>query len=274
MTNAEILQRVYIHLGSEEQTGLVEPIVLAMADLAYIDLARFLIDTDAELAKKLIKQVSDQTWGTTAPTIAYSSADSGTGVITVTNTNLTLLNGMRVNISGTAGGGALSASTTYFVRDATSTGIKLSATLGGPALTGFTGSGTITILNTSSTFEAPADMLFHVQKPVLRLEIGGQLAFQLQDRDKLNMLGSALTNIYYALEGKTFFIRHFTINDGNVNTADVTSGSNLSLRYYRVPTAADIDDELAPIFLDMLFKRLSVAMQTNAVGMAMPPAAK
>lgn len=180
MTNEQILQRVYIHFGSEEQTGLVEPMVLAMADLAYIDLARMLIDTDAELAKKLISETASQNW-------------------------------------------------------------------------------------TNSIFPAPNDMLFHVQKPVLRLEIGGELAFQLQDRDKLNMIGSTLGNHYYALEGKTFYIKH---------KSGTTSGTgNLTLRYYKVPTNTLIDDELTPLFLDLLFQRLNIALQTNAIGMSNPPSA-
>lgn len=169
MTNEQLLQRVYIHVGSEEQTGLVEPMVLAMADLAYIDLARFLIDTDQELAKKLINQVTSQTW-------------------------------------------------------------------------------------TNSTFSAPSDMLFHVQKPVLRLELGSDLCFQVQDRDKLNMIGTTLDNTYYALEGKTFYIKH---------KSGTSSGTNLNLRYYKVPTVSDIDDELTPLFLDLLFRRLAVAMQSS-----------
>lgn len=170
MTNEQILQRVYIHFGSEEQTGLVEPLVLAMADLAYIDLARLLIDTDAELAKKLITDATSQSWS-------------------------------------------------------------------------------------SSKFNAPSDMLFHVQKPVLRMEIGSELAYQVQDRDKLDMIAGTMNNHYYSLEGKTFYIKH---------KSGTTSGT-LNLRYYKVPTNTLIDDELTPIFLDLLFKRLSIAAQSNAM---------
>lgn len=177
MTNSELLQKVYIHVGAEEETGLVEPVVLAMADLAYIDLARFLIDTDAELAKKLIADTVNQNWS-------------------------------------------------------------------------------------GSKFDAPEAMLFHVQKPVLRLEISGELAYQVQDRDKLNMLSDTLTNTYYSLEGKTFYIRH---------KSGTTSGTgNLSLRYYKIPTVTDIDEELAPIFLELLFNRLAVAMQSSAPQTAPP----
>lgn len=176
MTNDEILQRVYIHLGSQEKTGLVEPVVLAMADLAYIDLARFLVDNDAELAKKLIKEVTAQSWGTNP--------------------------------------------------------------------------------NPSSAFNAPSDMLFHIQKPVIRLQLGTELCYQVQDRDKLNMLAGTYGNNYYALEGKTFYIKH--------KNPATTSGNDLVLRYYKVPTKDEIDNELTPIFLDLLFRRLSMAMQSSA----------
>lgn len=181
MTNDQLLQKVYIHFGSEEQTGLVEPIVLAMANLTLIDLAKFLIDTDVELAKKLIAEVTSQSWS-------------------------------------------------------------------------------------DSKFTAPTDMLFHVQKPVLRLQLGTELCYQVHDRDKLNMIGSTLNNTYYALEGNKFYLRH--------KTAGTVSGSNLALSYYKVPTLQDIDDELTPIFLDLLFKRLQIAMQFSAAAMSPAPPSK
>ena len=169
MTNTQLLQRIYAHIGNEEKSGIVEPVVLAMAALAYIDLARFLIDNDHELAKKLITSVANQTWAT-------------------------------------------------------------------------------------SSFSAPADMLFHIQKKVIRLDLGGVLAYQVEDRDKLDMISATLTNHYYALEGKTFYLKH---------ASGTASGTNLNLRYYKVPTVTDIDDELTTIFLDFVFQRIATVKRSG-----------
>jgi len=164
MTEQELLQRVYAHIGNEEKSGLVEPVVLAMADLAFIDLAKLLIENKPSLAKKLISSVANQTWA-------------------------------------------------------------------------------------SSSFSAPTDMLYNMEKTVIRLDLGGTLCHQLEDRDKLDMIGTTLSNHYYALEGKTFYIKH---------ASGTASGSNLNLRYYKVPTVTDVDDELTTIFLDILFTRLGI----------------
>lgn len=107
----------------------------------------------------------------------------------------------------------------------------------------------------NSSFSAPTDMLFHLEKPVIRLDLGGTLCHQLKDRDKLDMIGTTLTNTYYALEGKTFYIKHAT--------SGTTSGNNLNLRYYKIPAITDIDEELTPIFLDILFSRLTAVMADN-----------
>lgn len=323
MTNEQILQRVYIHFGSEEQTGLVEPIVLAMADLAYIDLARMLIDTDAELAKKLISE--------NVKTVSYSTIAAN--VINLDNDPAVLRDGMTVTINGTG----LTNTTVYYIINSTPTSVQLSTTPGGTvqAVATTTGATTITTVGKweNSRYLAPPDMLFHTQKPVLRLELNSELCYQLQDRDKLNMLGSTVTNNYYALEGKTFYVRSKPValtfngstdvfnwtNNPLVNgnqimlsgsvpqgftahvpyfviaraantfqlsatsggaaitstdtgtaipvTAHLASGdSNLTLRYYKIPTATDVDEELTPLFLDLLFQRLNIAMQSNAMG--------
>jgi hypothetical protein len=162
MTNAELLQWVYLKTGSEKDSRILEPVVIAVANLVYPELARFLIDHDPEMAKKLITILSNQTW-------------------------------------------------------------------------------------VSNRIAVPTDMILHKQKDTTRLTISGTLAYQVDDRDKLDLM-SGLDNIYYALEGTYFYIKHT-----NVLTV---GGSNLGLSYYRIPTVTDIDDDLRPIFLDLLINRL------------------
>lgn len=164
LTNASLLQYVYAHLGgSEKDSGIIEPLIIAMAELAYADLAQMLLDTDSELAKKLITSVANQTWS-------------------------------------------------------------------------------------SSSFAAPTNMLFYKQKKTTRMDFGGTLAYQVEDRDKLDLVAAAgISNTYYALEGKTFYIK---------SPAGTTSGTNLNLRYYKIPTVSDIDDDLRNIFLEILIRRL------------------
>lgn len=168
MTELELFQRIYSHTGGEEKSRLFKPIIKAQADLALTDLARYLLDTDHELAKKLVTSVANQ-----------SFADL--------------------------------------------------------------------------TFSAPSNMLFHGQKSVIRLDLGGTLAYQVSDRDKLDML-SGMSNVYYALEGKTFYIKHPTPE---------TISNNLNLRYYKVPAITDIDTELTPLLITLLLQRLGVTQATN-----------
>jgi hypothetical protein len=164
-TEAQLLQRVYSHIGAETESGFVKPMVLAMAKLAFKDLAHLLIDSDSELAKKLVKTLSGQTWA-------------------------------------------------------------------------------------SSAFEAPSDMVFHKQKKTTRIDLAGALAHQVEDRKKLDLLSTSV-NHYYALEGKTFYIRHAT---------GVTGASTLRITYYKIPVIADIDDELMNTLVELIIRRL---MPTN-----------
>lgn len=173
-TNAELLARVYSIIGSERDTSIFRPMVLAMATLAYKELAIHLIDTDSEQAKKLVTSVANQVWA-------------------------------------------------------------------------------------SNQFSAPADMLFHKQSKHTRMDFGGTLAFQVKDRDTLTMIGTASTgadlgNHYYALEGKTFFIRH---------ESGVTGASNLNLQYYKIPTISDIDSELMNTLLEILIPKLMPHAEPN-----------
>lgn len=161
MTNAQLLEYVFSQIGTERDTGMIKPMILAVANLAYRDLAQFLLDNDSELAKKLIASAANQTWA-------------------------------------------------------------------------------------NSSFSAPTDMLFHKQKETTRIDFGGILAFQIEDRDALDMV-SSLNNHYYALEGKTFYIKH---------SAGTTSGTNLNIRYYKIPVVTDIDDDLRNVFLELLITRL------------------
>src|SRR6476661_7043913 len=114
MTDVEIFSYVYAQIGSEKDTGIIRPVVIAMAGLVYEDLARWLLDNNSEMAKKLVVTLSNQTW-------------------------------------------------------------------------------------TASSFAAPTNMLFYKQKETTRIDFGGTLAFQLEDRDKMEM-AYGLTNHYYALE--------------------------------------------------------------------------
>lgn len=169
LTNNEILAWVYGHIGGERESGVIKPMVLAMATLAYKDLAHYLIDTDSEQAKKLVKTLSSQTW-------------------------------------------------------------------------------------TNSAYSAPSDMLFHKQMDTTKMSIGTTMAFQVKDRDKLDM-ATGVSNIYYALEGKTFYIKH----------PSLTTSSTLSITYYKIPTKDDIDDELRNLFLELLLRRLVPQAPTKAV---------
>ena len=175
MTETELLQRIYSHTGGEEKSKLYKPLVIAQLDLALTDLARYLIDMDSELAKKLITSVANQSWS-------------------------------------------------------------------------------------SSSFSAPSNMLFHGQKPVVRLDLGGTLAFQVSDRDKLDMV-TGMANIYYALEGKTFYIKH---------PSATTSGNNLNLRYYKIPAIADIDEEMTNLLVTLLLQRLGLTQSNQQDGQKQP----
>lgn len=53
MTNDEIIQQVYAHIGGEEKSKIIKPVIIAMADLAYRDLAIKVAMEQPELAKKL-----------------------------------------------------------------------------------------------------------------------------------------------------------------------------------------------------------------------------
>lgn len=160
MTDEEIIGYVQAHIGGEKKTKIVKPLILAMAELAYKDLAMFLIESNSEFANKLITSAVNQTWS-------------------------------------------------------------------------------------SSQFTAPSNMLFHRQIETTRIDFNGTLAHQVSDRDALDMAGT-LSNIYYALEGKTFYIKN----------PSATSGSTLNIRYYKIPENSDIDDELRNTFLEILMQRL------------------
>lgn len=174
MTDAEILQYVYSQIGGERKSGVLKPILLAIAELAYDDLADYLIKSEPDKAKKLITSVANQAW-----------------------------------------------------------------------------------LN--SEFSAPSDMLLNNQKAVVRLDIGGDICYQLKDRDKLDFLtgttAEEVSKNYCALEGKTFYIR--------VAGGATTSGNDLNLRYYKTPVAADIDDELRKPFLELLMQRVLLHIQVD-----------
>lgn len=166
MTANELLEFVYQRLGGEKNTRMSRPMIIAIGQLALKDLAQTLLDTNSELSKKLIAELTNQTWS-------------------------------------------------------------------------------------SSKFDAPSNMLFYRQKDTTKIDIGGTLAFQVEDRDKLEM-GANLGNIYYALEGKTFFISH----------PSLTGGSNLNIRYYKIPELANVDSELRNIYIELVLARLVPQQRT------------
>jgi hypothetical protein len=169
-TNDELLARVYSILGPDRDTSIMKPLVLAMATLAYRELAIRLIDTDSELAKKLITSAVNQAWAT-------------------------------------------------------------------------------------SQFSAPANMLFHNQRKTTRIVIDTDLAYQVKDRDTLGLLNTTSGSgiIYYALEGKTFFISH----------PSAVNGNDLNITYYKIPTIADIDSELMNPLLEILIPMLGTHNEPN-----------
>lgn len=175
-TNEELLARVYSIIGSERDSSMAKPVVLAMATLAYRDLAVQLIETDSEQVKKLVKTSTNQTWA-------------------------------------------------------------------------------------SSAFSAPSDMLFHKQIKSTRIDLGGTLAHQVRDRDTLDMI-TGQSNHYYALEGKTFYIKH---------SAGTTGASNLNITYYKIPAITDIDAELMNMLLQILIPRLLPTAEPNLVKQSHEP---
>lgn len=98
----------------------------------------------------------------------------------------------------------------------------------------------------NSSFAVPANMLLHKQIETTKMYFGTTPAYQVKDRDKLDLTPSTLGNIYYALYGKTFYIDH----------TSTTSGSDLNISYYKVPTISDIDAELTNLFIDLVIARL------------------
>jgi hypothetical protein len=164
LTKASLLQYSFAHLDSKrENSALIEPLILAMAVLTCYDYARFLLDNNSEMAKKLTTATAAQSWS-------------------------------------------------------------------------------------SSQILAPTDMLYHRQIETTRMDIAGVQLYQIEDKKKLDLLAVGLGNSYYALEGKTFFIKHLA------GTASGTT--NLTIKYYKIPAITDIDDESTPLFLELLFQRL------------------
>lgn len=98
----------------------------------------------------------------------------------------------------------------------------------------------------NSSFAIPSNMLLHKQLETTKMYFGTTPAYQLKDRDKID-LSSTLGNIYYALYGKTFYIKH----------TSTTSGNDLNISYYKIPTLADIDEELRNLFIDLVIARLT-----------------
>jgi hypothetical protein len=163
LTDAKVIQYCYAHLGiTKRESGLIEPLILAMAQLTLYDLAKFLVDNDSEAAKNLMTSTAAQPWS-------------------------------------------------------------------------------------ASKVDAPADMLYHRQRESTRIEIAGTLLYQIEDKKKLDLLTTGLTNSYYALEGKSFFIKH---------SSGTTSGANPTIKYLKIPVITDIVDELTNLYLELLFQRL------------------
>ncbi len=97
----------------------------------------------------------------------------------------------------------------------------------------------------ASSFAVPSNMLLHKQMETTKIYFGTTPAYQVKDRDKLD-LTIGLGNIYYALYGKTFYIKH----------TSTTSGSDLNISYYKIPAISDIDAELTNLFIDLVIARL------------------
>lgn len=171
MTDAQLLQYVYAEIGGEAKSGLVKPMVLAIANLAYIDLARHLLDNDPTNAEIIKTSVVNQTWA-------------------------------------------------------------------------------------SSKFTLPTNFLYHRPSPEkiyegVILDIAGINAFQVEDRKKLSLISQTLVNAYYAIDGKFAYIKH----------PSLSGSSTLNLFYYKVPTIADITDEVLNVFLTFIFQRLGLKQQ-------------
>jgi len=66
MTNADLIAYVEAHLGGYNKSGIVRPMITAMANLAFKDLAYMLLDTDSELAKKLVVTLTGQSWSSSS----------------------------------------------------------------------------------------------------------------------------------------------------------------------------------------------------------------
>lgn len=71
MTEAQLLQLVYAHIGGEEETGQIKPVVLAKAQLAMKDFVEFLVERKPEQAEKFRTSLVAQSYSGgiyTAPT--------------------------------------------------------------------------------------------------------------------------------------------------------------------------------------------------------------
>ena len=168
MNNSEIIQQVYAHIGGEEESKILKPTIIAMANLAYRDLAIKLASQEPELAKKL----------QTTATGSY----------------------------------------------------------------------------TNSSFTVPSDMLYYQdQKPVTTLYIDNDVAFQIEDKRKFSIVGTTVSNNYFAIDGRTIQVKR---------SSGGTTG-NYSLEYYKIPVNTDIDADLKNIFLECLLTRLGFTMQVK-----------
>ena len=104
---------------------------------------------------------------------------------------------------------------------------------------------------TSGAFAIPADLLLHKQKEntILTLTVSSvkEPIFQVDDWQKILLLPSTTTlgNHYCTLENGTYYIRE---------KSGSTSGTNLNINYYRVPTIDDVTEELEPILVATLLK--------------------
>jgi hypothetical protein len=69
MTNEDIVSYVEAHIGGARQSRIVRPLILAMANLAYSDLAKLATEQDPLMAEKLKTTLANQTWATSQFTL-------------------------------------------------------------------------------------------------------------------------------------------------------------------------------------------------------------
>lgn len=258
MTDADILQYVYAHLGSERDSGIVKPMVLAMAGLTYLDLAKILIDTEPELAKKLTKTLSNQAYSSSqfavpSDMLVYKQRDTiridfgGTLAFEIKDRDkLSLLASGLTNTYYALEG------KTFFFKNPLDLGVN-SVIVSGSNSSAANGTYTLTGTSNGKSFWNKAGTNAAVSA-IAWDNISGQ--WRIWDNLGNIAYSSVSTS---ASPANLAYIAVFSSAPLPTVTA-ISHGNNLNITYYKVPVAADIDAEIRNLFLQLLMARLTISL--------------